>query len=97
LEYENERLEKTNEEFQRQQDGLRLEIRNKVDSTKYNEQLYSENRKQIIALEADLNDLRRVNEKIKNEIAVNQKNEQVEHTKNLEAQSRINKLEALIK
>ena len=97
MEYENERLEKTNEEFQRQQDGLRLEIRNKVDSTKYNEQLYSENRKQIIALEADLNDLRRVNEKIKNEIAVNQKNEQVEHTKNLEAQSRINKLEALIK
>lgn len=97
LEYENERLEKTNEDLQKQQDGLRLEIRNKVDSTKYNEQLYSENRKQIIALEADLNDLRRVNEKIKNEIATNQKNEQVEHTKNLEAQSRINKLDSLIK
>lgn len=97
MEYENEKLEKNNEELQRQQDGLRLEIRNKVDSTKYNEQLYSENRKQIIALEADLNDLRRINEKIKNEIATNQKNEQVEHTKNLEAQSRVNKLDALIK
>lgn len=97
LEYENERLEKTNEDLQRQQDGLRLEIRNKVDNTKYNEQLYSENRKQIIALEADLNDLRRVNEKTKNEIATHQKNQQSEHTKNLEAQSRINKIEALIK
>jgi chromosome segregation ATPase len=97
LEYENERLEKTNEDFQRQQDGLRLEIRNKVDNTKYNEQLYSENRKQIIALEADLNDLRRINEKTKNEIATHQKNQQVEQSKNLESQSRINKLDALIK
>jgi len=97
LEYENERLEKSNEELQRQQDGLRLEIRNRVDSTKYNEQLYSENRKQIIALEADLNDLRRVNEKTKNEIVSHQKNQQTEHTKNLEAQSRLNKLESSIK
>lgn len=97
LEYENERLEKTNEDLQRQQDGLRLEIRNKVDNTKYNEQLYSENRKQIIALEADLNDLRRINEKTKNEIATHNKNQQVEQSKNLEAQSRINKLDALIK
>jgi len=97
LEYEGERLEKSNEELQRNQDSLRLEIRSKVDATKYNEQVYSENRKQIIALEADLNDLRRVIEKSKNEIAVNQKNQQSEYSKNLEAQSRINKLEALIK
>lgn len=97
LEYENEKLEKTNEELQRNQDGLKLEIRNKVDATKYNEQLYSENRKQIIALEADLNDLRRINEKTKNEISSSQKNQQAEYAKNLEAQSRVNKLESLIK
>lgn len=97
LEYEGERLEKSNQELQRNQDALRLEIRSKVDATKYNEQLYSENRKQIIALEADLNDLRRMNEKTKNEITINQKNQQAEYGKNLETQSRINKLEALIK
>jgi len=97
LEYENERLEKNNQELQRNQDALRLENRSKLDATKYNEQLYSENRKQIIALEADLNDLRRMNEKTKAEISVNQKNQQAEYGKNLEAQSRINKLEALIK
>jgi len=97
LEYETERLEKNNEELQRTQDGLRLNIRNRTEATKHNEQIHAENRRQIIAREADLNDLRRVNDKFKNEINTNQKNQQADYSKNLEAQSRINKLESFIK
>jgi len=97
LEYETERLERNNEELQRAQDGLRLNIRSRTEATKHNEQLYAENRKQIIAREADLNDLRRVNDKLKTEINTNQKSQQADYSKNLEAQSRINKLESFIK
>ena len=97
LEYETERLEKNNEEFQRTQDGLRLNIRSRTEAIKHSEQIHAENRRQIIASEADLNDLRRINDKFKSEISSNQKNQQADYSKNLETQSRINKLEAFIK
>lgn len=97
LEGERDKTERIHEDLHKQADALRAEIRNRTDSIRYADNVLADNRKQIIALEADLNDLRRIHEKTKNDIASAQKNQQTEFQKNLEATSKINQLEAAIK
>lgn len=80
----------------KQADNARLEIRNKNEAIKYSENLLADSRKTIITLEADLNDLKRLNEKFRNDIITTQKNQQTEFSKNLEVTSHINRLESLI-
>ncbi len=96
LEAERDKVERINQDLHKQADTLRVEIRNKNDAIRYAENVLGENRKQIIALEADLNDLKRINEKTKNDIANTQKNQQAEYNKNQEAVSKINNLESNI-
>lgn len=94
LEAERDKVERINQDLHKQADTLRVEIRNKNDAIRYAENVLGENRKQIIALEADLNDLKRINEKTKNDIASTQKNQQAEYNKNQEAVQKINNLES---
>ena len=96
LEIERDRNERTHDGLLKNADSLRNEIRNKTEAIKYSENSLAECRKSIIELEADLNDMRRINEKIRNDIISHQKNQQVEFNKNVDLNAQVNRLEALI-
>lgn len=96
LDIEKEKLERANDGYQKQIDNLRYDIRNKNEAIKYAEGLLADNRKHIIAQEADASDLKRVNEKTRGDALSTQKSQQYEFSKNLEVTTHINKLETLI-
>jgi chromosome segregation ATPase len=96
LEIEREKQNRSDQSLNKQADNVRLEIRNKNEAIKYSENLLADCRKTIISLEADLNDLKRLNEKFRNDIVNTQKSQQSEFSKNLEITSHINRLEGLI-
>jgi len=97
LEYDRNRQEKQQIELTKNQDQLRLDIKNKNEAVRFAETTLNDNKKHILALESDISDLKRTNEKTKNEIQQAQKNQSAEFNQNLEAQQIINKLEDTIK
>ena len=97
LEADRDKVERINEDLHRQADALRIEIRNKTEAIRQADNVLADNRKQIIALEADMNDLRRIHEKTKSDIANAQKSQQAEFQKNLETTSKISQLEEAIR
>jgi len=96
LEIEKDKQERSNDGHQKQSDNLRMEIRNKNEGIKYSESMLGDNRKTIISLEADANDLKRINEKTRAETIGTQKSQQHEFSKNLEVTSHINRCDAAI-
>ena len=97
LELERDKLERQNDGNNKQHESLKNEIRQKNEAIKYAESVLADNKRHIISLEADLNDLKRINDKIRNDIIVTQKAQQSEYNKNVEASNAINKLEDLIR
>jgi chromosome segregation ATPase len=97
LEYDRNRLEKQQIDYTKQQDQLRLDIKNKNDSIRFADQSLNDNKKHLMALESDANDLRRMNDKAKQEIQNAQRNQSNEFSKNMDAQNTANKLEDTIK
>ena len=91
-----DKLDGQNAQLQKTQDNLRIEIKNKNDNIRYAEQQHTDQKKHILSLEADIQDLKRQQEKIRFDNQTVQKNQENEHQKNLEAQSKLDNLERLI-
>ena len=73
-----------------------MEIKNKNDNIRYAEQQLTDQKKHILALEADLQDLKRTQEKIRYDTQTVQKNQESEYARNLDAQAKLDNLERLI-
>jgi len=97
LEIERDKVERRNHELTKQSENLRADIRNRNEAIRYSENVLADNRKQIIALEADLNDLKRILDKTKNDIQNSTRAQQSEYSKNVEAAQKINQYEGLIR
>ena len=91
-----DKLDGQNTQLQKTQDGLRAEIKNKNDNIRYAEQQLTDQKKHIVSLEADIQDLKRAQEKIRFDSNTVQKNQENEYNKNLEAQAKLDNLERLI-
>ena len=91
-----DKLDGQNAQLQKTQDNLRTEIKGKNDNIRYAEQQLSDQKKHIISLEADIQDLKRQQEKIRLDTQTTQKNQENEYNKNLEAQAKLSNLERLI-
>ena len=97
IESERSRLAKQQSEFSKQQDQLKNEIKNQNESIRITEGFSNENKRTILNLEPNLNDLKRIKEQIKQEIQILQKNQSNEFNKGLEAQNQIDELEENLK
>jgi len=89
-----EKLLRTQDDLKAQQEELRANIREKTNVTRNAEHELSENKKRIITLEARLNDRRRVNDKLKNDINASQRDQDEEAEKGAKIVTRIRGLEA---
>ena len=96
LEHEFEKLDGQNVQLQKTQDGLRGEIKNKNDNIRYAEQQLADQKKHILGLEADIQDLKRAQDKIRYDSQNVQKNQDNEYAKNLDAQAKLDNLGRLI-
>jgi len=88
-----EKLLRINDDLKVQQEEVRVQIKEKVLTIRNAEHTVSENRKRIITLEARLNDRRRVNEKLKNDINASQADQEEETEKGAKLGSRIRNIE----
>lgn len=96
MEYDLEKLDGQNAQLQKTQDGLRIEIKNKNDNIRYAEQQLTDQKKHIMGLEADIQDLKRLQEKLRYDTQTVQKNQENENAKNSDAQAKLEKLGQLI-
>ena len=96
LEYERARLEKQQLEFSKQQDQLRVEIKNKNESVRFTDETLNQNNNHIINFKSEINDLKRLNDRLKQDIQTIQKNQSNEFTIGLESQNKINQLEDIL-
>ena len=88
-----EKLLRINDDLKGQQEEVRAQVRERVNSIRDAEQNVSENKKRIIGLEARLNDRKKVNEKLKNDIVASQGDQEAEIEKGAKLANRIRKLE----
>mmetsp|Transcript_39528 Transcript_39528/g.45983 ORF Transcript_39528/g.45983 Transcript_39528/m.45983 type:complete len:389 (+) Transcript_39528:51-1217(+) len=96
LEFDLDKIDGQNAQLQKTQDGLRIEIKNKNDNLRYAEQQLTDQKKHILGLEADLQDLKRAQEKLRYDAQTVQKNQENEYAKNLDAQAKLDNLGRLI-
>jgi len=96
LENDVARLDRTQNSLNKEQDQLRIEIYNKNDNIRFAENTLQENKKTIVHLEGDVSELKRVNERTRNEILQHTKNQQGEFGKNVEASNKQAVLEQVI-
>lgn len=96
MEYDLDKLDGQNAQLQKTQDGLRIEIKNKNDNIRYAEQQLTDQKKHIMGLEADIQDLKRLQEKLRYDTQTVQKNQENENAKNSDAQAKLEKLGQLI-
>jgi len=89
-----QKLLRIQDDLKAQQEDLRANIREKTNVTRNAEHELSENKKRIISLEARLNDRRRVNDKLKNDIGSSQRDQDEEIEKGTKIMTRIRGLEA---
>ena len=75
---------------------MRSEIKNKNDNIRYAEQQLADQKKHILGLEADIQDLKRAQDKLRYDTQTVQKNQENEYAKNLDAQDKLDKLVRLI-
>jgi uncharacterized protein YoxC len=89
LEYDKQRIEKQNEQIEHQIESLTRELDAKNESLRQTDSAVADTQKAIMALEADIQELERINEKHRNESIQQQRSHQQEVTKNLELNAKL--------
>ena len=93
LDYDKQRLDKNNSQTQAQNDHLRADLNAREDNLRHSDAQVGDSQKAIMALEADIKELERANEKARNESIQAQRENQQQVTRNLELNAKINSAE----